>query len=126
MDTWISTCELTKLAHIYKKEYTVKKPDECEVQSFQFAKFRVCLPQKVVTLNAIYQLPYSNKHPITNVTFVNEYSDKLSDLVVEDNRDSIILGDLNIHLNDEQSYDAETLKKIHRDTNNMLMFHPHS
>ena len=71
---WISTCELIKhgycldaisretrgggLAIIYKREYRVKKLYECELQSFQFAKWRVSFPQKVITLNAIYHPPY--------------------------------------------------------------------
>ena len=95
---------------IYLLEYTVKKLDECELQSFLFAKWRVCFPQKIVTLNAIYHPTCSKKHPIRNATFLNEFSD--TDLAVENNKDSIILGDLNINLNDEQSYDAETLNEI--------------
>ena len=61
---------------------------------------------------AIYHPPYSKKYPIRNVAFLNEFSDKLSDLAVEDNKGSIILGDLNIHLNDKQNYDTEALNGI--------------
>ena len=57
-------------------------------------------------------MQYIKKHQITNSVFLNELSDKLSDLAMEDNTDSIILGDLNIHLNDEQIYDTELLNDI--------------
>ena len=137
VNAWISTCELTKhgyclnaisretgdggLAIIYKREYRVKKLYEYELQSFQFAKWRVSLTQKAITLNAIYHPPYSKKHPITNSVFLNELTDKLSDLAIENNTDSIILEDLNIHLNDEQSYDTELLN----DTINSLGYKQH-
>ena len=60
----------------------------------------------ICALNAIYHPPYSTKHPVTNTTFLNEFSDKLSDLAIEDKFNSIVLGDLNIHLNDGQNYDS--------------------
>ena len=66
-----------------------------------FVKWSVSLPQKVVTQNEMYHSPYSKKHPITNASYLNKFSDKVSDLIVEDSKDSVILCDPNIHLYDE-------------------------
>ena len=43
---------------------------------------------------------------------MNELSEKLSSLAVEDNSNSIALGDLTIHLNDGQIYDSQRLNEI--------------
>ena len=74
----------------------------------------MAFPQKVVTIDAIYYPPYSTTHPVTNATFFNEINEKLFDLAIEDNSNSIVLGDLNIpvHINDGQNYDSRRLNEI--------------
>ena len=64
--------------------------------------------RKFVVLGTIL----TNKWQINICQTFSVYSDKLSDLAIEDNTDSIILGDLNIHLNDEQSYYTELQNDI--------------
>ena len=56
--------------------------------------------------------PLLKETPNNKFCFLNELSDKPSDLAVEDNTDSVILGYLNIHLNYEQRYDTELLNDI--------------
>ena len=56
-------------------------------------------------LVAIYHPPYTTSNPITNTTFIDEYTEWLTDqLVSYDNL--YITGDFNIHVNDVVNDDA--------------------
>ena len=62
------------------------------------------MPGSNVTLVAMYHPPYSSKAPITNSMFIDDITNWLPDRLIKYN-DVVLIGDLNIHLNDCTSDD---------------------
>ena len=80
-------------------------------QSFEYALWTLSTTSSRTDILAIYHPPYSEKNPITNNMFMNEYVEFLAD-VLADHRNILILGDLNIHINSKDDPDAEVFSDM--------------
>ena len=97
------------LAIIYRSNLEVKRKTENQLQSMHIVKWKIETSSKIVfTVNGVYHPPYSEKNPVTNSIFLDEFTQVLADSATEDSN-NIILGDVNIHLNDKSDHNAEVL-----------------
>ena len=64
------------LVVVYKQDRKVKKESEGNLNTFQFAKWRVISSSNKKHLNiiAIYRPPYSTANPQTNASFLDEFT----------------------------------------------------
>ena len=97
------------LAIVDKQDTIVKKESEGNLNTFQFAKWRVTSSSNKKHLNviAIYRPLHSTANQQTIVSFLDEFMNWLPDQLVK-NADVLILGDFNIHSNDQTDEDAGT------------------
>ena len=86
------------LAIVYKSNIEVKCLKEDQLNTFQFAIWKVRCNNDNITLAVIYHPPYTTSNPFTNTTFIDEYTDWLTDQLVSYNN-LYITGDFNIHVN---------------------------
>ena len=80
------------------------------MQSFQCALWTLSTSSGTNIL-AIYHPPYSEKNPIANNMFMDEYVEFLAD-VLADHRNILILGDFNIHVNSKDDPDEEVFSDM--------------
>ena len=86
------------LAIVHKSNIEVKCIKEGQLNTFQFAIWKVRFNNDNITLIAIYHPPYTISNPFTNTTFIDEYTEWLTDQIGSyDN--FYITGDFNIHVN---------------------------
>ena len=71
--------------------------------SCQAAKFKVQVNKCNITLLSIYHPPYSAVNPVTEKMFINDFTEWICDqlIMTEHGNKLLILGDFNIHMNDE-------------------------
>ena len=65
---------------------------------FEFGKWQVNLGEKPIMMIGIYHPPYSGCNLITNNMFIDDITEWLVESLVN-NKNIIIMGDLNIHIN---------------------------
>ena len=75
------------------------------MRSFQYAKWRIALKHTTLTILAIYHPPYSNQSKATNQDFLDEFTDWVTEYIMNDTN-VIILGDFNLHVNDPNDDNA--------------------
>ena len=63
---------------------------------------------------SIYHPPYSAVNPVTDRMFINDFTERICDQLVMSDHDNklIILGDFNIHVNDESVENADNFMDI--------------
>ena len=93
------------VALISKSHLRVKQIGEGQLRSFQFCKWQVHVHHTSVTLVSIYHPPYNNKTKVTNVDFMDEYTDWLAETSAND-KNLVICGDYNMHVNNPDDEDA--------------------
>ena len=74
-------------------------------RTFEFSKWKVTPKGIITTLIGFYHPPYSTINPITNVMFLNDLTEWLSEQVLQD-RNIILARYFNIHVNNFQNNDA--------------------
>ena len=104
------------LAIVHKSNIEVKCTKEGQLNTFQFAIWKVRFNNDNITLIAIYHPPYSISNPFTNTTFIDEYTEWLTDQI-ESYDNLYITGDFNIHVNntimdDEASAFVDSMKAL--------------
>ena len=87
------------LALISRDRYKVVSLETGQLQSFQFAKWRITLKHMTLTVLGIYHSPYSDQSQTTNHDFVDEFMDWIAEYIMNDTN-VIILGNFNLHVND--------------------------
>ena len=99
---------------VHKKSYKVNLVDEVFTCSFQAAKFGIQIDNCNVTLLSIYHPSYSTANPVTDRMFINDFTKWIYDQLVMSDHDNklIILGDFNIHVNDESDENAHNFMDI--------------
>ena len=90
---------------IYRKEYSVKTVKNGTKSSFQYSIWSVKARNKHLTIVGLYHPPYSSKNP-PNSVFIDEIIDLLTEILPV-NKNCIILGDFNIHINDNEDVEAQ-------------------
>ena len=87
-----------RLAIVYKSNIEVKCVKEDQLNTFKFAIWKVSCNNDNITLIVVYHPPYTTSNPITNTTFIDEFTEWLTDQIVSyDNL--YITGIFNIHIN---------------------------
>ena len=102
---WLEVTNLNKLAFIHRTEANVSKLSEGELETFQFARWRLTMPGASRTLVTLNHPPYSVINPVTNTMFIDEFTNWITNILV-DNKNVILMGDFNIHINSEDSPEA--------------------
>ena len=99
---------------VHKKSYKVNVVDEVFTGSFQTTKFKIQIDNCNVTLISIYPPPYSMANPVTDGMFIDDFTKWICDQLVVSDHDNklIILGDFNIHINDELNEIAHNFMDI--------------
>ena len=96
---------------IFKRNYKVVMANTIELRSFELAEFKVSTDDESISVICIYRPPYSANHPVTFSSFMVDFEYYLHKIVT-DNRDFIILGDFNIHVNDPDCRDAKNFADL--------------
>ena len=99
---------------VNKKSCKADLLEEVFTHSFQAAKFKVQVNKCNITLLAIYHPPYSAVNPVTVKMFINDFTEWICDqhIVTEHGNKLLILGDFNIHVNDEFDENAGNFMDI--------------
>ena len=98
-------CRGGGIALIYRKEYAVKTIKNGTKSSFQYSIWSVKVRNKHLTIVGLYHPPYSPKNP-PNSVFIDEIIDLLTE-ILPINKNHIILGDFNIHINNNEDVEAQ-------------------
>ena len=99
---------------VHRKSYKVDLIKEVFTHSFQAAKFKIQVNKCNITLLSLYHPPYSAVNPITEKMLINAFTKWICDqLIVTDHRNKLlILGDFNIHVNDEFDENAGNFMEV--------------
>ena len=99
---------------VYKKSYKTNLIEEVFTCSFQAAKFKIQRDNCNTTLLSVYHPPYSAANAVTDRMFIDDFTKWICDQLVMMDHDNklIILGDFNIHVNDESDENAENFMDI--------------
>ena len=98
-------CRGGGIALVYRKEYSGKTIKNGTKTSFQYSIWSMKARNKHLTIVELYHLPHSSKNP-PNSIFIDEIIDLLTEILPANNN-HIILGDFNIHINDNEDVDAQ-------------------
>ena len=78
---------------------------EDELPSFQFAIWRIRSGNQCVFAFSIYRPPYTTTNQITIAQFIMDFAEWIPYITIQ-YKNTIILGDLNIHVNDSMDVNA--------------------
>ena len=97
-----------------QKSYKADLVDEIFTCSCQAAKFKVQVNKCNISLLSIYHPPYSAVNPVTEKMFIDDFTEWICDqLIMTEHRNKyLILGDFNIHVNDECDENAGNFMDI--------------
>ena len=88
----------SRLAIVYKSNIEVKCVKEDQLNTFQFAIWKVRCNNDNTALIVFYHPPYTTSNPITNTTFTDEFTEWLTGQIVS--YDNLYITDnFNIHIN---------------------------
>ena len=122
---WISTSDFTKhndnitvsnrqdrrgggLALIYKTTQNSQVLKEGATRSFEYAIWKLTVQSTSIIIIAVYHLPYSEEKPITNVMFIDDITEFLTEALSQ-HQNIILAGDFNIHINKQEDPEANVL-----------------
>ena len=112
---WLQGCELNKngwkilsiyredrtggsIALVYKSKHNSKMVRKGKTRSFEYGIWHISSANTKLSIVAIYHPPYTNKNPITNNMFIDDFTDWLvEEIMLHDNL--LILGNFNLHIN---------------------------
>ncbi|KAJ8017673.1 hypothetical protein HOLleu_44756 [Holothuria leucospilota] len=92
---------------LFKDVFTLVDSNSEEKMSFEFSDWHLSYRNFRLRVIVVYRPPYSASHPVSFTTFLSEFSDLLEN-VVPGPHNLIILGDFNIHVDDQ--CDPSTLR----------------
>ena len=99
------------LAIIHKNNIKVKRRRAGATRSFEYALWTVCLKSVSLSVLAIYRPPYSEVHRVSIKSFCDEIGDFLVDVSLHNNN-LIVMGDLNIYIDDQEDTVAKGFLEI--------------
>ena len=99
------------LAIIYKNHLKVNVEKSGATQFFKYALCTLSTTSSRTNILAIYHPPYSEKNPITNNIFLDDFAEFIAD-VPADHRNILILCDFNIHINNKDDPDVEVFSDM--------------
>ena len=86
------------LALIYNKKLKVENIAQGNLETFEFAKWKIELYHTKLTIVAIYRPPYSSRNQHTIPAFLYEFTEWIGDHLTDD-ENLIFTGNFNIHVN---------------------------
>ena len=98
-------CRGGSIALIYRKEYLVKTIKNGTKSSFQYSVWAVKARNKHLSIVGLYHPLHSSKN-LPNIIFIDEIIDLLTEILPVNNN-HIILGDFNLHINDNEDVEAQ-------------------
>ena len=98
------------LAIIHKDNIKTKKLKGGAVRSFEYAIWQCLFKSISIHILAIYRPPYSEKNKTTIKMFIEDISEFLDHTFTEV-KNIIIMGDFNIHINNQNDTEAQVLKE---------------
>ena len=99
---------------VHRKSYKAELIDEVFKCSFQADKFKIQVNKCNITLLSIYHPPYSTVNPVTKKMFISDFTEWICDqlFMTDHGNNLLILGDFNIHVNDESDGNAGNFRDI--------------
>ena len=99
---------------MHKKSDKANFIEEVFTHSFQAAMFKVQVDSCNITLLAIYHLPYPTVNPVTEIMFIDDFTEwKCNQLIMSKHGSKLlILCDFNIHVNDKCDENAGNFMDI--------------
>ena len=85
------------VALLFRNMITAKRNPPTHHSSFESADWTLCRNNTRIRIIVIYRAPFSANHPVTNSTFISEFSSFLESVVIC-SEPPIITGDFNIHM----------------------------
>jgi hypothetical protein len=99
------------LALLHRDNIKIHRIDSGELPSYEYSQWKVHCSTHVLVVIGIYRPPYSPNHRITQSQFLNEFPSLLDEATAYS--DSVlILGDLNIHFDNENDIYANQLTSL--------------
>ena len=95
----------SSLAIVYKEGLKVDLVQEGELPSFQFAIWKIKSGNQCAFAFSIYRPPYTTTNQITDVQFITDFAEWIPYITIQ-YKNTIILGDFNIHVNDSMDVNA--------------------
>ena len=92
----------------WRKYRITMKPETTNYSSFEHAIWNIQIGPRVYTIIGLYH-PHKEQTQISNANFLDQLTNLLSH-VIPKHQDIIIMGDFNIHINDSEDQDAQTLQ----------------
>lgn len=126
-ETWIKSTELNKdgfsmknsfrndgrkgggLALVYRDMYKIQLVEEKYARTYHSVKWKLTMKNTHLHILGIYRPPPSTVHTTTISQFTDEFLENLQDDIIS-STNLIILGDFNIHIDDDNDADAQTFK----------------
>lgn len=100
------------IALIHKDRYCIKKTSKLNRSTFEAALWNLKLGSTMLSILGMYHPPFGSHKENTSTKFLDEFTDLITDLLL-DNKNLILLGDLNVHLN---RYQEDVDAQIFMDT----------
>ena len=98
------------LALIYNNKLKVENIAQGNLETFEFAKWKIEFHHTKLTIVAIYRPPYSSRNQHTIPAFIDEFTEWIGDHLTDD-ENLIFRGDFNIHVN-KNDQDAQAFIDI--------------
>ena len=93
------------LALIHKAQYPIKTISTGTKPSFEYAVWELRIKCNIITIHGIYHPPYSSTNRITNMKFIEDFSDYVS-MSLPNHQNNVFLGDFNLHISDQLDTDV--------------------
>ena len=84
---------------------------EGQLPSFQFAIWRIKSGNQCVFAVSIYRPPYTTTNQITDAQFTTDFAEWIPYITIQ-YKNTIILGDFNIHINDSMDANASIFQDV--------------
>ena len=95
-----------RIALVYNEEYRIKRIKENHLKTYHSVKWKLIIKNTILHIIGVYRPPTSG----TVNQFAEEFLEKIQDDIM-DSSNLIILGDFNIHINDEMDEEAASFKQ---------------
>ena len=99
------------LAIVYREGLEVDLVQEGKLPSFQFAIWRIESGNQCVFAVSIYRPPYTTTNQITDAQFTTDFAEWIPYITIQ-YKNTIILGDFNIHINDSMGTNASIYQDV--------------
>ena len=97
------------MATVHREGLEVNLVQEGELPYFQFAMWMIKSGNQCIFPVSIYRPPYTTTNQITDAQFITDFAEWIPYITIQ-YKNTIILGDFNIHVNDSKDVNANILQ----------------